>query len=278
MPAFCPRIAALALRSLRPAAWIAAAGAMLPGLAPAQGFAVFLSPSRFEIAVKPGETRREILEFHHVGLETGRYRIYTNDWEFQEDHSVRFSDAPAPDSCRPWVAIERREISIASNGRYRYRFEVTPPAGTPARECRFALMVEGLDTAKFERESLSFPVAGRIGVIVYARVGDAAPQLAIRPAGLQPGEGGRLPVLEVSNAGNAHGRLEGFLTGTDAAGTSLEMAPDNSPILPGRKRSIVLRPVVEEGRKAPEIRYPLTVKGTLEWGTKREAVDLRFEP
>lgn len=257
---------------------VAAALSLLPGAALAQGFAVFLSPSRFELKAAPGETRREVLEFHHVGLETGRYRIYTNDWEFRSDHSVRFMDTLLPDTCRPWIALERRELSLASNGRYRFRFEVTPPPDTPARECRFALMVEGVDPAKFEGQNLNVPVAGRVGVIVYVQIGDAAPRLAYRAAGLTTVDGKRLPTLEVTNAGNAHGRLEGFLTGKDAQGKSFDLAPDSSPILPGGTRMIVIRPSFDGAKEPPPIAYPLSVKGTLEWGKNRESVDLRFEP
>lgn len=266
-----------AVSRLLATAW-AVGAACLPAMAHAEGFAVFLSPSRFSFAAVPGQAHREVLELHHVGLETGRYRLYTNDWEFQKDYSVRFSDALAPDSCRPWVALERRELTIAPNAKYRFRFEVTPPPGTPARECRFALMVEGLDTAKFQRENLSFPVAGRIGVIVYVRVGDAAPKLTIAPGGVQSREGMKLPVLTVTNSGNAHGRLDGFLTGIDATGASLELAPETDPILPGMRRDIPLRPVAEGKAAPPAIRYPLTVKGTVEWGESRQTLDLRFAP
>ncbi|MDH5263596.1 MAG: hypothetical protein OEX21_02480, partial [Betaproteobacteria bacterium] len=146
--------------------------ALLPSVARAQEFALYVSPPRVEMSAKAGETRRQVIELQHVGRETGRFRIYTDDWILTGDGKVDFSDALAPDSCRPWVALERRELSIPSNGRYRFRFEISPPAGTPPRECRFAVMIEGLDTTKVAQGAVSFPVAGRIGVIVYARIGD----------------------------------------------------------------------------------------------------------
>lgn len=259
------------------AAMLVAGLACAPLLAQAQGFAVFLSPSRFDLPVKAGESRREVLEFHHVGREIGRYRVYTNDWEFKPDYAVQFNDALAPDSCRPWVALERRELSLTPNQRYRFRFEVTVPPGTPARECRFALMVEGADPTQAAGQNLNLPVAGRIGVIVYLRVGDVEADLAVKSAGVQVTEGKPLPTLDVANRGNAHGRLEGFLTAKDAAGNSIELSPDNVPILPGTTRRIPLRPVGEEGKAPPALQYPLTVKGTLEWGKRREPLELRFE-
>ncbi|MCW5591187.1 MAG: hypothetical protein KIS74_03725 [Burkholderiales bacterium] len=252
--------------------------ALLPLGTAAQEFALYISPPRVELSVKAGETRREILELQHVGRETGRFRIYTADWSLKEDGTVDFSSALAPGSCRRWVAIERRELSIPSNGRYRYRFEVTPPADAPAQECRFAVMVEGLDATKVAQGAFSFPVTGRIGVIVYAKVGDVSPNLVIANASVSGSKAGRVPVVDVRNDGNATGRLEGFLLAKDADGKEFEIAPDPSPILPGATRTIALVPVTEEGRQPPAIKYPLTVKGNLEWGKSRQPLDMRFAP
>jgi hypothetical protein len=255
----------------------AIAVAALPLAAQAQGFAAYITPPRFEVQVAPGQSLRQVVEIQHVGQQKGNYRIYTNDWAFLPDNSVTFSDALAADSCRPWVAVERRELTIEPGARYRYRFEIAPPAGTPARECRFALMVEGLEAARVEG-ALNFPVGGRIGVIVYATVGDAAPQLEIAASRVARVDGKPVAVVDVRNRGNAHGRLEGFVNGTDASGARFEMAPSDLPILPGETRSIAITPVAEEGKPAPEVRFPLTIKGNLEWGKNRLPLDASFAP
>lgn len=263
-PALRTPIALLALALLAPAAQ-------------AQGFSAFVSPPRIVAQVAPGQALRQVIEIQHVGAQKGLYRLYTNDWSLRPDHAVDFQEALAADSCRPWVAIERRELTIDPGARYRYRFEVTPPAGTPARECRFALMVEGMEPARVQG-AVSFPVGGRIGVIVYVAVGDAAAALALAGQRVEPVNGRPTPILEIANRGNAHGRLEGYVNGTDADGKTLELAPADLPILPGETRRIALAPVVEPGQTAPTIRYPLVVKGSLEWGTQRLPLDATFNP
>lgn len=245
--------------------------------AAAQGFAAYISPPRFELQVEPGQTLRQVVEIQHVGRERGNYRVYTNDWVFNPDNSVSFSDALSADSCRPWVAIERRELAIEPEARYRYRFEITPPPGTPARECRFALMVEGLETAKVEGQ-FNFPVGGRIGVIVYVAIGGAAPRLEITGTRVATVNGQSTALIDVRNRGNAHGRVEGFLNGTDADGQRLELAPADLPILPGETRSLGLAPVPAENQPLPAIRFPLQVQGKLESGRERLPVDARFAP
>jgi hypothetical protein len=246
-------------------------------LAQAQGFAAYITPPRFEVSVAPGANLRQVLEIQHVGQQKGSYRITTNDWVLMPDNSVTFSEELAADSCRPWVAIERRELTIEPGARYRYRFEITPPPGTPPRECRFALMVEGLDPARVQG-AFNFPVGGRIGVIVYASIGDAAPQLEIAATRVATVNGKPTAVVEVRNRGNAHGRLEGFVNGTDASGARFEMSPADLPILPGETRGVAIGPVVEDGKTAPEIRFPLVIKGNLEWGKNRLPLDASFAP
>jgi len=247
-------------------------------VAGAQGFSAYVSPPRFEVKAAAGQTSRHVVEIHQASQAPGRFRIYTNDWDFQNDDSLQFSEALAPDSCRPWVALERRELTVPANARYRFRFEIAPPADTPPRECRFAIMVEGLDVATVDQGSFRFPVAGRLGVIVYVAVAGAEAKLAVGNPRVAVRDGERLPVVDVTNSGNAHGRLEGFLSGTDAAGKEFELIPEDSPVLPGRTRAVTLRQFAERGEKPPAIQYPLTVKGTLEWGKRRESLDLRFEP
>lgn len=251
-----------------------AAALCSPLAARAQGFAAYLSPPRFELAIKPGQTLRQVVEITHAGSSPGTYRVYTNDWTYQADGSVVFADALAPDSCRPWVALERRELRLEPGARHRFRFEVAAPADAPVRECRLALMVESL-----EHTQGAFKAGGRIGVIVYAAVGGAAPQLTLRSVAVREQAGHTEPVVEVHNTGNAHGRLDGIVNGTDAGGQRIEFAPADQPILPGETRRIALRPVTTDSTaKPPVVRYPLELKGELEWGRERMPVQARLAP
>ena len=243
----------------------------------AQGFSAVISPPRFEVAVQPGKTTRQVIEITHVANQRGNYRVYTNDWTLGPDGNAVFADELAPNSCRRWVALERKELSLAANGKLRFRFEISPPADAVAAECRFAIMIEGLEQVVKTDGALSFPVSGRIGVIVYAAVGDARPQLEISHAGTALHEGVVVPQLQVRNSGNAHGRLGGFVAGVDARGRSIDFVPEALPIMIAQTRVIALVPNVP-GNDPVTITYPLTVKGNVEWGDRKTAIDMRFEP
>ena len=253
------------------------ATAILAPCAGAQEFSAAVSPPRFELAVGPGERSRQVIEITNASSLPSTYHFRTADWTLDAGAGVHFTEELVADSCRPWVAIERHALEVPAGGRYRFRFEVSPPAGTPARECRFAIMIEGDEQVARGADGLNLPVSGRIGVIVYVRVGDAAPALQVVGAVVSEVNGRMLPVLQVNNTGNAHGRLSGFLQGTDASGRRLEFEPSTLPILPLETRAIALT-ASERPESIVEITYPVKIEGVLEWGSaQRLEVNQQFE-
>jgi hypothetical protein len=248
----------------------------------AQGFSALVTPPRIELSIKPGQDARQVIEITQVGDTPGRFRIYTNDWQLNDQGAVQFFDELQPGSCRPWVALERRELTIAANNKVRFRIQVSPPADAPVTECRFAVMIEGLDTSRVSPGSVSFPVSGRIGVIVYAGMDGTKAQLSIVSQSVVPGKDGKegVPTLSVRNEGNAHGRLAGLLTGVDAKGQRLDFSPNTLPILPGQTRpiSLLVNPDPNALKEAPlpRIAFPITIKGNLEWGGRNQAFEATF--
>ena len=277
------RLDLLSLRALFPRTALrmaTLAGAALLGQAPAfaqgGGFSVLISPPRVETTIKPGQTTRQVLEVSQVGPVAGRIRVYTNDWNLNASGGVDFSEELKPDSCRPWVALERRELTVGGNAKVRFRYEISPPADAPATECRFAIMFEGLDTSAATSGSISFPVSGRIGVIVYASFAGTQPEFKVLNTFVS-GDANKLPMLRIENVGTAHGRVAGLLSGTDEKGVKLEFTPSSMPILPGETRAIALTANVEGGAAVKTINYPVTISGALEWGGKRQPFEHTFK-
>lgn len=251
-------------------------GVAFSELVEAQGFAALVSPPRFELAAKPGKTLRSVIEVSNRSTAPAKYLIHTADWSLSPDFSVNFHDDLQEGSCRPWVAIERPEVVVPGAGTLRYRFEVTVPADAPAGECRFAIMIEGAEPSIARSKGLDVPVTGRIGVIVYVTIGEGAAELEILGPGVANLNGQQVPTLRVHNAGSAHGRMSGFLTGTDAKGVSYDFTPSEFPILPHEEREVFLTPSTAT-EDHPKLAYPVTVKGTLEWGDHRTELNQRFE-
>ena len=256
--------------------WVTASLCLLGvGNALAQ-FAAVVSPPRFELSAKPGGRLTEVVGITNNSAVQARYRMKTADWIFGADTSVTFTDTLAPESCRPWVSIESREIMAPPGRRVGFRVQVDVPPDAPPRECRFALLIEGDEQQVKNESGLSVPVAGRIGVIFYVAVDGAAPLLDITAAGVREVNGVRLPVLKVKNSGTAHGRLSAFLSGVDAKGQNLDITPSTFPILPGETRFVELSATTRRGEVA-RVAYPVTVRGQIEWGDQRMPFDQGFE-
>lgn len=248
----------------------------LPLAVHAQGFAALVSPPRFELKGAPGKTLRGVIEISNRSTQPAKYLVRTADWTFAPDFTVNFSDALGPDSCRPWVSIERPEVAVPGAGSVRYRFEIAVPADVIAGECRFAVMIEGADPSFATSKGLAVPVTGRIGVIVYVTIADGAPILEVFGPKVETVNGQKLPTLMIHNSGNAHGRVAGYLTGKDANGVSYDFAPSDFPILPSEQREVFLTP--SNGKdEHPTLAFPVRVKGTLEWADQKTELDQTFE-
>lgn len=241
----------------------------------AQGFAIAVTPPRFELTVKPGEITRQVLEITNAQPLPTPLTVRTADWKFAGNDTVVFDDALAPGSCRPWVAIERRNLVVPGGGVFRYRFEIATPADAQAGECRFALMLDGDEQTVATAGQAAVGVVARIGVIVYATIGEAAPKLDVVGTKVVLRDGVPVPIIEVANTGNAHGRMTGFLSGKDGAGRDLEFELSTLPILPGETRSLGLT-VRQEGDDAVKIVFPVTIRGKLEWGKQSTPFERRF--
>ena len=242
----------------------------------ADGFAALVSPPRFELRGRPGGTVHQVLEVTNRSVAPSKFRVHTADFTLAADYSVLFHDELLPDSCRPWVAIERPTMTLPGGGTIRYRFEVQVPKDAPPGECRFGILIEGDEPAVTQSGAVRMPVVGRIGVIVYVIVGDAAPRIEIFGPSVVTLNGRQVPALRAHNDGNAHARISGFLTGTDAAGKKYDFTPSDLPILPGEAREVFLTPSTADNEN-PTLSFPVTVQGTLEWGNESTQLNELFK-
>ena len=242
--------------------------------ASADSFSATVSPPRFELQGKPGKVIREIVEIYNAGDNPALFALRTADWDLTETGGLTiFPPELQANSCRPWLRIERRALRLQAQSGKRYRFEIHVPDDAPDGECRVAILVEsGEDSGILARaKNISFPIDGRIAIIIYVAIGNAAPKLTVQSLKLQDINGRLTPVAILENSGNAHGRPSGFLEGRDASGKRIDFAIAQTPILPGRSRETAIWEIIPEGAKAIKISPPLQLEGTIEWrGGKQE--------
>lgn len=248
---------------------------LVPALAAAQ-FAAFVTPARFELQARPGQVLRESLEIGNDDLGAADFSVRTSDWTLNRDSGVEFRpDILAPDTCRPWVRIERHALKVGGKAKRRFRFEVHVPADARDGLCRFALLLEpgSVAAAISPLENIQMPLQGRIGVIVYVRIGNAKPELTIEKLAVEPVNGRPTPVVFIRNVGTAQGRAEGVLEGTDAKGRSFELVVSPLPVLPGETRRIPIWPQETESSRKDPLAMPFRMKGTVEWEGGKAEID-----
>ncbi len=236
------------------------------------GFDASASPPRFELKARPGEVVRQTLQISNHDNQPARYLVKTADWQLGPGGEAQFQEAaPRAGSCRPWVRVERHEISVGPKDTRNFRFEIHVPPGAASGECRFALLVSS-DAGQVSPRGGDFiqiPIIGRLGIIVYVTVGDAKPAMKLERFALKRVDGRPQPVAVVHNAGTAHSRLQGSLKAVDAAGHKLNLVPEEVVILPNARREVSLIPVdwSEGEAKSPaySLAPPLRIKGTLQF-------------
>ena len=257
------------------------AAAMLAATPVYAGFDVSVSPPRFELHAKPGDTVRQTISINNLGNDPGRYLTKTADWELGHSGEALFqAGAPKGDSCRPWVRLERHEISVAPHDTRIYRFEVHVPKDAKKGECRFALLVSSKagTVTPSGGSFIQIPIVGRLGVIVYVTIGDAKPVMKLEHIAMQKMNGKLLPAT-FRNSGDAHGRVSGNLEALDANHHKVVLIADGSVILPNSARTITLTPMDwSSGQgKTPtfDLALPMHIRGTLQFlGGGEAKIDL----
>ena len=230
-----------------------------------EGFTGGVTPSRFELSTTSNTVVRRSMEVYNLGTKPSRYSVRTVDWNYSDEGNISFSEELAENSCRPWVRLEKREIQVLPSAQTprNFRFEIHVPEDAPKAECRFALMIEGVDseyvTQLGKHKNIAMPINGRIAVIVYLGVNGVEPDITINKLLVDRKLDSPLPTLEVYNGGDAHGRLESELFARTAEGKKVELSIASSPILAQQTRLLELRPT----KASQKLTYPLSIKGKL---------------
>jgi fimbrial chaperone protein len=268
-------------RNFRTLSLLALAAAWLALPVHAGGFAATVSPPRFELHARPGETLQEVVEISNTDSAPADYDLRSADWQLSASGGVTiFPPQLQPGSCRPWTRIERRHIRLPAEGQRRYRIQIRVPEDAQAGECRVALLLQGGEdrAVMANADAIRFPVQGRIAIIFYVTIGDARPDLGLLEMHMETVNNRQLPVAVMRNDGKAHGRPTGILQGKDALGREFEFTVSPSPILPGQTRHIPIWPDHDTGQEATDLVAPLHLTGTIEWDGGSQKIDTSVSP
>ena len=247
-------------------------------------FEIAVAPSRLELNAKSAARLGQSLQLQNVGKQASKLSIRTLDWTFSEKGDIQYYEELRPNSCRPWITLERNNLVLPPQSKRSLRFQIDIPANPAMSECRFMVAIEGAEPSHrtaldANGANLNIPGSGRIAVAVYIALNGAQPQLVLQRLAVNPVQGQRMPVVTIHNKGNAHGRLEGSLNATDASGRAYELTVENTPILPNQTRQLPLLPKAlgNSSAKATPPQYPIKGKGQLDWAKGSFKLNAEFK-
>lgn len=251
---FSPRWLAVALRPL------ACAVVALGSLTPAALAQLAVGPLVIEATATQGQAQG-VITLRNNGQTPSRLRVYAEPFTYGRDGLEILTESEQ--DLTPYLLFSPRELVIepGQTRRVRLMSRLLPSMGDG--EFRAIVFTEPLEATPMENEqgAVTVGVIPRIGVTMYVRQGNVAPDLEVLSATAQP-EDGSITLL-VANAGDATTRpaTEWSLSRDGAPFTSGSL-PEIT-IIAGGDRNLRITPAADQDFSFTPGTY--TLSGTLIW-------------
>ena len=238
------------------------------------------SPSRFEVEVG-NRPVNEALKIFNYGRETARIQVSVNSWTLDERNEVQVT-APTEQSLDQWMIVSPMAFEVAPGSFQTVRFSIRPRVEPAPGEHRAMIYLQQQPTRDVV-DGKTIDVIGRVGVAVYAYVGDVERVGQLHDVQVQPDGELQLASFDISSIGSAHVRMSGQYTiwpadlytvdegeesGDESATGNDLVLPEGalsvgwlppSPVLPDARRRLPMR----FGQDLPAGDYVLDVRGDL---------------
>ncbi|MFH7245382.1 MAG: P pilus assembly protein, chaperone PapD [Spirulina sp.] len=229
-----------------------------------------VSPMVIEQSTTQGQAQG-VITLSNTGETPTRLRVYAEPFTYGRDGLEVLTESEQ--DLTPYLLFSPRELVIEPGQTRRVRLvsRLLPSLGDG--EFRAIIFTEPLDPMTTETDgAMTVGIIPRIGVTVYVRQGEVAPDLAVLSATVQP-EDGRIALL-VANAGNATTRpaTEWSLSrdgSTLASGTRNEIT-----IIAGGDRHLMIDPTADQEFSFSPGTY--TLSGILTWSLDGRQETLPF--
>ena len=276
-------------------------GLQAPGLATAQTppeppAQVAVSPPRFELELG-SKPVNESLKVLNLGEDPVTVEVSVYPWVLDENNQVQIVE-PDEQSLDQWMVINPLRFTISGGGSQVVRFSIRPRIEPEPGEHRAIIYLKQI-LPEVTEERAPLRVSFRLGVGVYAWVGDVTREATIHSVELVPASNPPAFGFDISSSGTAHVRLEGQYAvwraenfpGSEATSpieginTASAEAPEavqefgtlpTIPVLPGTRRSLSLQ-LLED---LPPGDYVLDLNGAVAGVAIDQAIrfEVRSEP
>ena len=263
----------IALAAFRLSAWALSAALLWQGAARAQ---VFITPMVIEVPENRGQAQG-FIEVRNNSNDTFRARIYTESFTYNRDAGFQSLKSTNASDLSSYLQFSPREMILQPGANRRVRFVARLAPNLPDGEYRTMIFTEKLQEAPAVTTASNRPnvaLTARIGVAVFVRKGNVAPNLAVGGASLNADKN-RVQLL-VGNTGKASARPGGTWT-LKQGGTVVKTGeiPPTIVLAENERNCLVTYLGAEQDRLnlAPG-EYQLT--GELTWGEDNNKSKLPF--
>lgn len=181
-------------------------GAMMSQTMPEPPAQVAVSPPRFEIELG-SQPVNESLKILNLGEDPVVVEVSVYPWVLDEANQVQIVE-PDEQSLDQWMVINPLRFTIPGGGSQVVRFSIRPRVQPEPGEHRAIIYLKQI-LPEIAEENAPLRVSFRLGVGVYAWVGEVAREATVHSVNPVPSSTPPAFELDVSSRGNAHVRLEG---------------------------------------------------------------------
>ena len=238
---------------------VAAATALLAAAAAAQTATIGISPLRIEMAL--GERpAAEAIQIMNLGAAPIELAVSVSNWILDETNQVRVIE-PTEQSLDQWIVISPLRFTVPPGKQQTVRFTVRPKVRPEPGEHRAMIFFD--EVPEVEAQPGQTRVVGRIGVAVYAHVGDVTRRAVLDCIDVVSAGSTVAALFDISSTGTANARMAGRYViwpadrfkglaasppdfvpdgkGPPPEGAAEAAALPSTPVLPGFRRRIVMR-------------------------------------
>jgi hypothetical protein len=238
-----------------------------------------VSPSRFELKINSDKSRTETIRVLNLDSRPVELKVSVRSWVFSENNKVQ-TIPPSEQSLEQWIVLTPSRFTIPAGGAQTIRFAIRPRVQPQAGEHRAMVLLEEIPSGNSKSKGVR--VIGRLGVAVYAYVGDIKRSGVLNSVTVDTKPKATQAIFDVSSEGNGYVRFNGQYAIWPAAqypgaevtkpiadvGKPTAKIPENileagllpdTPVLPNNRRRIQL-PIK---KTLPPGQYVLDIKGDL---------------
>lgn len=256
-------------------------GVLALSVPPATAVNLGVSPTRFEINLNSNQTRTETIRVINLDSRPVELKVSVRSWVLNENNKV-VTTPPSEQSLEQWIVYTPSRFTIPAGGAQTVRFAIRPRVQPQAGEHRAMVLLEEVPSANSNSQSKGVRIIGRLGVAVYAYVGNIKRSGVLNSVTVDTKPKAPWAIFDVSSEGNGYVRLNGQYAVWPAAqypgvevtkpiadvGKPTAKVPEtildagvlpDTPVLPNNRRRILL-PIK---KTLPPGQYVLDIKGDL---------------